>query len=531
VKFIKLFSVVLISVLLFMTACSNKTNEDVTEPSDEELENLNESGLPIVKDEITLDMFAGQPPQSADDWNDVMIWNEYEDMTNINVNWETVQSESLDEKRNLKLGSGDLPDVFYSASLSNTDLLKYGEQGLFIPLNDLIDEYAPNLKKLMEENPEIEKAMTFPDGNIYSLPTIFDADFSSLRLGPRPWINKEALESVDMDMPETTEEYYEFLKAVKEETDMIPFGSYSAGMLLRWLNGSFGLVNRGFDHPYTDIGSDGELRFIPTSDEYKEMLEYVHKLYDEELIEQNIFADGSTEKFMANASDDQYASTVSHDPSELFNIDTMEGATALEGPYGDRLITGITPTVTGLGGFVITENNEYPASTMRWIDHFYSDEGAKLLFMGVEGETYEEDSDGEVEYVDKITNSSEGLTFEQELAKYLVWPGGAYAGTIIKEDYFKSLESSPASLESAENLEPYIIEEVWPAFTYTKEENKILSTTGSDIEKYVSEMQDKFIVGDVPFSEWDDYIDKLERMGLDEYMKVKKDALERFENN
>src|SRR5699024_6586876 len=213
----------------------------------------------------------------------------------------------------------------------------------------------------------------------------------------------------------TTEEYYEFLKAVKEETDMIPFGSYSAGMLLRWLNGSFGLVNRGFDHPYTDIGSDGELRFIPTSDEYKEMLEYVHKLYDEELIEQNIFADGSTEKFMANASDDQYASTVSHDPSELFNIDTMEGATALEGPYGDRLITGITPTVTGLGGFVITENNEYPASTMRWIDHFYSDEGAKLLFMGVEGETYEEDSDGEVEYVDKITNSSEGLTFEQEL--------------------------------------------------------------------------------------------------------------------
>src|SRR5699024_2340129 len=251
----------------------------------------------------------------------------------------------------------------------------------------------------------------------------------------------------------------------------------------------------------------------------------------EELIEQNIFADGSTEKFMANASDDQYASTVSHDPSELFNIDTMEGATALEGPFGDRLITGITPTVTGLGGFVITENNEHPASTMRWIDHFYSDEGAKLLFMGVEGETYEEDSDGEVEYVDKITNSSEGLTFEQELAKYLVWPGGAYAGTIIKEDYFKSIESSPATLESAENLEPYIIEDVWPAFTYTKEENKILSTTGSDIEKYVSEMQDKFIVGDVPFSEWDDYIDKLERMGLDEYMKVKKDALERFENN
>src|SRR5699024_1415394 len=98
----------------------------------------------------------------------------------------------------------------------------------------------------------------------------------------------------------------ELLKAVKNKTDKIPFGSYSIDMLLRWINGSFGLVNRGYSHPYVDVGSDGELRFIPTSDEYKEMLEYVHKLYDEELIEQNIFEENSTDKFLANASENKY---------------------------------------------------------------------------------------------------------------------------------------------------------------------------------------------------------------------------------
>lgn len=529
-KFVFL-AVLVISALLF-SACGGSENEEGVVVDEGELANLTEEGLPITKEKVTLEFFAGKPPQSADNWNDVLVWNEYEEMSNVEVKWETVSTDSLDEKRNLVLGGGDLPDAFYSAGLSPTDVLKYGEQGVFIPLNDLIDEHAPNLKKLLEENPEIEQAITYPDGNIYSLPTIFDKDFASMRLGPRPWIDKDTLEALGMDMPETTEEYYEFLKAVKEEADQIPFGSYSISMFLRWVNGSFGLVNRGFSHQYVDMGQDGEMRFIPTSDEYKEMLEYVHKLYSEGLIEESIFQEGgTTEQFLANATEGKYASTVSHDPSELFNIDTMVNAPALEGPFGDKLMTGVTSVVTSLGDFVITSENEYPVTTIKWADNFFDEEIAKFFFMGVEGETYEEDEDGNIKYVDKITNSEDGTTFEQQLAKYLVWPGGAYASTIIKEDYFHGLETSEASLESAENLSPYMIDEVWPAFTHTEEENKVLSTTGVDIEKYVQEMRDKFIEGRVSFEEWDDYVDTIEKMGLEEYMDVKRKALERLEDN
>lgn len=144
------------------------------------------------------------------------------------------------------LVGGNLPDAFHTASFPATEILKYGEQGVFIKLNDLIDKYAPNLKKIMKENPEVKNAITFPNGNIYSFPTIISEDFTSMLLGPRPWINKEWLEKLGMKMPETIEEYYEYLKAVKEKdpngngkADEIPFGSYSIGMLTRWLNGSF----------------------------------------------------------------------------------------------------------------------------------------------------------------------------------------------------------------------------------------------------------------------------------------------------
>ena len=39
-------------------------------------------------------------------------------------------------------------------------------EGAFQPLNKLIDQYAPNLKRFLAENETIRKAITAPDGNI-----------------------------------------------------------------------------------------------------------------------------------------------------------------------------------------------------------------------------------------------------------------------------------------------------------------------------------------------------------------------------
>ncbi|HLQ72488.1 MAG TPA: ABC transporter substrate-binding protein, partial [Bacillota bacterium] len=130
-------------------------------------------------------------------------------------------------------------------------------------------------------------------------------------------------------------------------------------------------------------------------------------------------------------------------------------------------------------------------------------------------------------YVDEITDSPEGLTLDQELQKRLAWVGLWPAG-VMRQDYFMGSETSEASLEATEKLEPYLSEESWPSFAYTEEENNVLSTTGSDIEKYVEEMRDKFIVGEVPFSEWDDYVEEIKKMDLESYMDVQRAAYERY---
>src|SRR5690625_7293307 len=106
--------------------------------------------MSLVKESIEFEIFASKSATTADDWYDVLLLNEYEKMTNIHIDWEQVPAEGLDEKRNITLGSGDLPDAFYAANIPVSDIQKYGEQGVFIPLNDLIENYALNISTVLE---------------------------------------------------------------------------------------------------------------------------------------------------------------------------------------------------------------------------------------------------------------------------------------------------------------------------------------------------------------------------------------------
>lgn len=524
-------------VLLAACGSTSSSDGDEKEEASAEDDNVNESGMPIVDEEIEMTIFADKPAQHENnDWNDILIWNHYAEETNINVTWDQIAHDALEEKRNLALGSNDLPDAFYLSELSNSDLLKYGEQETFLKLNDLIEKYAPNLTALMEQDENIRKAITFPDGNIYSMPALIEEDFLSLRLSARPWINEDWLEELDMDMPETTDDFYEYLKAVKEldpagNGDTVPYGGTQIEEMVQWLAGSFGVMNTGYVNTNVDQDPDdpSKVRYYPTSDEYKELLEYIHKLYDEGLVEESIF-NIEWGQFLANASENQYGSMTFYDPIELFGDDIgsqYNSLAALEGPSGHKDYTKLSPSVWDTASFVITSENENPAAAVRWMDNFYSDEGAKLYYMGVEGETYEE-KDGEITYMDHILNPDGDMTFEQAIVQQLTWVGSING--IIKADFFQGGESAPQSMEAAEKIDPFVPDEIWPRFTFTAEENKVLDSTGQDVDKFVEEMRDKFISGDASLDEWDSYVETIEKMGgLDELLDVYQAAYDRYQ--
>lgn len=166
---------------------------------------------------------------------------------------------------------------------------------------------------------------------------------------------------------------------------------------------------------------------------------------------------------------------------------------------------------------------------VKWMDYFYSDEGAKMFFLGWKDVTYKEEPNGEFEYTDEITKNPKGLTLDQAISQYLMWPGGYYPG-IVKQKFFKGAEGRPTSVDNATKAESYTIkiDEVWPAFNYTAEETEELATLANDITTYNSEMRDKFITGDESFDKWDEYVSTIKKMNLDRYMEIYKQAYDRY---
>ncbi|WP_010276216.1 extracellular solute-binding protein [Paenibacillus senegalensis] len=534
-------AITILSLALVATACSGGGTEgtggtggsdDPPTPggSPQAVENLNPSGFPIVDEPIQLRFVAGRSATTAQDWNNVMLFDEYEKMTGIDIQWQMIGTEVLSEQRNLMLTGGDLPDAFYAASVPNQDIMRYGMQGAFIPLNDLIEEHAPNIKQLLDDNPDIRKGMTMPDGNIYSIPRVYDPEFDSVFYNPKLWVNEELMQELNLDMPQTTDEFYDFLVKLKEANGgNAPFGADNINRIIKLFNGFWGLQNKGSQHAYVDIDPDtNELRFIPTEEKYKEMLQYLNRLYEDGLIDRDIFTINSTE-FTVRLQDDRYGAFIGWDPISYDLGEEFVGADVLEGPHGDKTVVK-NSTIAGLGTFVITNANKHPEATMRWIDYFFSEEGMRMFYAGFEGVTYEVTDGGEIQYVEEIMNHPDGLSFEQALVKYLVWPGGGMPG-IISQSYFFGGESLPSSIAAADKVKQYMNEEAWPAFSYKEEEVDRMNALSSDINTYIREQQAKFISGAASFAEWDSYVQTIQRMGLEDYMQIYQAAYDRYRSD
>ncbi len=105
----------------------------------------------------------------------------------------TYDATAAKEKRQISLASGDLPDVYmlipWVDQFSQVELLRLGRQGIAVPLNDLIEQHAPNIVKAFEETPELRRLATAPDGNIYGMPQWNECFHCSY--GAKLWINSE----------------------------------------------------------------------------------------------------------------------------------------------------------------------------------------------------------------------------------------------------------------------------------------------------------------------------------------------------
>ena len=459
-------------------------------------------------------------------------------MTGVHVNWEYFPDDGLAEKKNIRIVSNDLPDVFLGCAFSKVEQFKYGEDGTLVDMIPYVTpEIMPNYYIVKEKYKSVRKGATTPEGKLFSLPTIFDHDTKELIIGVRMHIRSDWLKLVDMERPNNLEELYQMLKAfytkdpnANGKADEYPLACYTNfGSALSATAGAFELNTRGASSPFDWDEEKQAIRFPKVSENYKEQLMYFNRLWKENLINHDTLT-LKTADFIALATQEPRILGVicGGGGPNIYGVgNEYEGSNVIESESGAKMWNTAYAELVSTGNFVITKTNKKPAQTLHWYDYIYSKEGSILHFLGKEGETFYVNKDGKRRFVEDITNNPNGLTLDQAIGRYLSWPGGYYAA-MIYDGVFQGSEAQPEAYEAALRVWDYIPKEIWPGFSYTLDENEILSSTGTDINTYVSECTAKFITGEMSFAEWDNYVKTIEKMGLKSLMDVYQAALDRY---
>lgn len=503
----------------------------------EDMGNVSPVGeYPIVKEPVTFKIMGRKDP-GAPDWSELEVFKRLSELTNINFEFEISESETWTEQKNIALVGGEYGDIIMrDDQMAVTDEETYGPQGIFLDLTDLIDQYAPNLKAMMEKYPDVKAAMTSMDGKIYGLPYVFH---TATVQGHTGFFSEEWMKNVGIDkVPETTDELYDMLVAFKEQDangngdagDEIPFTCVGLTTTIRdLLIPAFTGLPDGLSF---NLADDGSVVYAPATEEYKEFLKYANKLYSEGLLDPE-FSTQTSQQWLAKAKADQ-CGVYSGSPTGLDPSTTAQQLSLppLTSATNDEKVVK-QPLYLYPGRAFITDKCSDPVAAIRLLDMFYATEENAVegfygttLFAGYEGEQwkYTDDTKTAYEWIDPITgfgDINKTISVNMELPGLLEFEAMP-VGNPLMEMKVSQVKEMQRPYYNSKNAYP-------SNARFTAEESERGNVIENDLYTQVTMMTTKFIVGEADIeSGWEDYLASLEQIGLAELIEIKEAALVRW---
>lgn len=515
---------------------SSTTEESgaAAESGDESQAETAETGefqLPIVDEPTTLSYFVADDSNAAimtTDWNDNEFYQEMERRTGVHLEFEMVSSADYQTNFNLMIASGNLADMIYvGASYYAEGVDAAIDDGYFLDLTDLVDEYMPNYERIRTSDVQYELLSTTDSGRLGAV-----YELRQSKQGPwlGLWIRQDWLDDLGLDTPVTFDDYHEVLTAFKNEKGA------TAPLILNFSgsDGEFGTMSGGLNVLNSwQLDETGKVNFGPYMDAWKEYVTIMHQWYTEGLIDPDFMATdertadmakvvtGASGLFAALYTMPSVYEAASEDPN--MNLAPVNPPVMNEGDEGHiRLRDSYTS-----GNTAISADSENWEVALRWLDYLYTDEGALLANYGVEGDTFEFNEDGEPEFTDKILNNENGWTMTQTVASYLC----PSAGIANWSDWTRELAGVPEKDQACYD--------VWSEFsddwrlpssvTLTQEESTERAALYADISTIVKEQTAQFISGALDIeSNWDAYISALEASGMERAIEITQAAYDRY---
>ncbi|MBE7038448.1 MAG: extracellular solute-binding protein [Ruminococcaceae bacterium] len=535
---------VILCVSMLFAGCGKEENITVSTENDK---NVTESGaLPIVKEKITLEIGLKSNPKVEDfDTNAFTLF--LEEKTGIDLEFFTFASTGANEKLNVMLGSNtELPEVLMGFSLKDSVFLDYADQGIFVPLNDYIEKYGYWTKKMFEASltEDLERYMISADGNYYWMPSYTEQRGNEY--GGKAWINKKWLDKLGLEVPKTTEDLREVLKAFKTKdpngngkADEIGFTGSKDG----WNEAAWKFLTNSFVyHNYADmvtVDDNHKVSYTYVDPEFKEALKYLNSLVEEGLFDVQSFTQDKNIFRALAASEDVVLGVFATGSPDVMHSENMErlkeyvALPPLEGPKGVAYAYKNTSAPKCMG--VITKYCENPLAAFRLMDFMLSEEATLFSRYGVKGTDWTEAKEtdiclfGDIGVKPRINQileygakqNSHWYQINPEFRSSPIAEGMTWDGDELNGEYYKA-----NALKEYMGKEP---KNIFVKALYTPEESEEYNELYNTIHNYATENVAMFVTGrrDVD-KEWDTFQKELDNMGLERFIELTQSGYDRF---
>ncbi|SFB03311.1 ABC-type glycerol-3-phosphate transport system, substrate-binding protein [Cohnella sp. OV330] len=384
-------------------ACANNGGKNASEPTGSSSPSsssppASSSAAPAKEEPITLTIVnagGGTPnfPTGDPFWENNPVAKQIEEKLNIKLKWDVFSGVGQD-KLNVMLASGDYPDL-----IMMSDPTRVIADKIAIPLNDLIDQYGPDLKKKYGSALNMLKQS---DGNIYHLTNSYLPEGATPPgYGYSLQVRTDIYEALGSPKLETSDDVYNYLKQVKEK-----YPKTADGQTMYPLSG----FNRNWGSPYyamiamagspadskVYVGQDDSIKFWPKAPWGKDVLQFYNKLYREGLIDPEAF----TQDYATWQKSKLYPARVAaHIGGWNQTYDVLKTYTDAKLPNAEKMYfqnfvfkfpSGDKPAVfsvskKGIGALVITDKAKHPEAAMKLLNYLTTEEGNFLAMNGPQG--------------------------------------------------------------------------------------------------------------------------------------------------
>lgn len=542
---------VVAAAALLAAGCSSGGNKSSTESAPK---------AKMEGDKVVISAMAAADPDMNLDTNQVTTLLSDKFKIKFQFQSTTMDGGAAKEKRQIAISSGDYPDLFllipYVDAFTKPELQKLGKQGVAMPLEDLIKQHAPNIQKALDSNSVLKAMSTTPDGHIYALPQWSDCYHCTYP--NKLWINSAWLKKLNLEMPKTTEELREVLRAFKTKdpngngkADEIPMTTDKQdSTLIGYLMGAFAYAPYGASNGVPSLLQleGGKVTTPVDKPEWREGVKYIKSLYEEGLIDQASFTQNA-EALQAVGNDPDAVRIGSSPvlwPGIFVQLASKDGrdkqydpAPPLTGPTGKSYTAYNNPTSIGYT-FMLTNKSSMEArvAAIKMLDYIYTDEGQIIANNGPEGVGWVKPGPDDVALDTKAKPTWKTLP-SADVPKNVAWSSmGQYYVTLalrnaqtVPMDIYSEAGLERRLFEATKIYEPHVDKakvfpeaQVWTDPSVVSE----LATLKTNLDSYVSQGQLAFITGSKNIdTEWDAWVKGLDGLGMKRYLELYQQAYDK----